>query len=512
MPDVPGIESFVENWNALSPRHQKRVALSIAPWKRYIPVLIESGATYYIKPLYELLSETPGQETLRDQRISYDSRLWDDVRGCGGYHTVTGVEDVERTIHDRYNTVLHELTHQVHGVLPAERKRQIQELYRETKERDEKTGDAFLSRYASGSVWEYFAEGANSLESPRRDQYDTREIVRERLEKMDPALMALVRELMTTADVESCYAVGYANRGDDALERGRPDEAIASYRKALARSPGEESATGSLVYALTVADRAKEASATAERAAADDPESASLAVRRADAMRHAGSDLKATIAALAAARPGVREEERYQVDLALGGYRWAAGDASGALAAYDSVLAYQSDSPEGLWGTATARALAGEWDAAWKRYDEAVRLRTGVVPLRDDYARDLLRAGETDRAEEQVKAALLLDPEDPTTLALEAWVALARGDAGRAAAAADSALGFGPWCDLAAIVKARAQIAQGKGAEASKTLAPIRERAKRGAPPEYVYREKWGRYDEVHALPAVERQLIPEVK
>ena len=132
MPDVPGIETFVVNWRSLSPRHQKRVALSIAPWKSYIPVLVESGSTYYIKPLYELLSETPGQELLRDQRINYDSRLWDDVRGCGGYNTVTGVEDVERSILDRYNTVLHELTHQVHGVLTAAQKREIQELYRRT--------------------------------------------------------------------------------------------------------------------------------------------------------------------------------------------------------------------------------------------------------------------------------------------------------------------------------------------------------------------------------------------
>ena len=33
------------------------------------------------------------------------------MRGAGGFNTVTGIEDVERTIFDRYNTVLHELTH-----------------------------------------------------------------------------------------------------------------------------------------------------------------------------------------------------------------------------------------------------------------------------------------------------------------------------------------------------------------------------------------------------------------
>ncbi len=511
MPDVPGIETFVVNWNSLSPRHQKRVALSIEPWKRYVPVLIESGATYYIKPLYELLSETPGQETLRDLRINYDSRLWDDVRGCGGYHTVTGVEDVERTIHDRYNTVLHELTHQVHGVLPAAGKREIQELYRQTKEREEGGADAFLSRYAGGSVWEYFAEGANALESPRFDRYDTREIVLERLDAKDPALKALVQRFMTGADVESCYAVGYANRGDDALERGRPGEAIESYRKALARTPGEESATGSLVFALEVADSASAALDLAQRASAADPASASLLLRKAAALRMAGRGLDSAIDALREGRDAVREEERWQVDQGLGGYLWSAGKAEEAREAYARVLDYQKDNPEGIWGMASAAALAGNAAEAWKRYEDVVRLRTGVVDLRNDYARDLLLAGETDRAEEQVKAALLLDPGDPNTLALSGWVALARGDASAALAEAEKALASGPWCDLAVIVKAKAQAAAGDAAGAAATLAPLRERIASGAPPSYVYREKWGRYEQVHTLPAVERRLVEEI-
>src|SRR6185503_3292818 len=177
------------------------VALSIAPWQRYLPALIEGGHTYYIKPLHQLLSESPGQETLRDQRIEYDSRLWDDVRGCGGYHTVTGIEDVERSIFGRYDTVLHELSHQVHSVLPADDSRVIQEHYRRAKARDDSTRNGFLSRYAGGSVYEYFAEGANALGSPKRDAYDPREVVRERLAAMDPDLQKLVREYFARTDV-----------------------------------------------------------------------------------------------------------------------------------------------------------------------------------------------------------------------------------------------------------------------------------------------------------------------
>ncbi len=361
MPDVPGIETFVVNWRSLSPRHQKRVALSIAPWKTYIPVLVESGSTYYIKPLYELLSETPGQELLRDQRINYDSRLWDDVRGCGGYNTVTGVEDVERTILDRYNTVLHELTHQVHGVLTAAHKREIQELYRRTKERDETTHDAFLSRYAGGSVWEYFAEGANALESPRRDAYDTRDIVLERLETRDPALLGLVQALMSASDLDSCYAVGYTNRGDDELTRGHADQAIASYRLALTRTPAEESATASLIYALDVAGGPGDALVLAEQSAPASPASAALALRHASALWHAGRGLDAAIAALGEARPQVRADERYLVDLELGRLHWIRGDAVESRDAYAAVLEYQRDNPEGLWGMAAALALDHDW-------------------------------------------------------------------------------------------------------------------------------------------------------
>ncbi|HET9234568.1 MAG TPA: tetratricopeptide repeat protein [Candidatus Eisenbacteria bacterium] len=508
-PHVPEIERFVLNWSALSPRHQKQVALSIAPWGRFVPVLVSSGATYYIKPLYQLLSETPGQELLRDQRISYDSRLWDDVRGCGGFHTVTGIEDVERTVLNRYNTVLHELTHQVHAVLTADRKRSIQELYRRAKERDEENKDSFLSRYAGGSVWEYFAEGANALESPRRDGFDTREVVRERLEKKDPTLKALVEELMLRAVVDSSYAVGFANQGDDLLERGKARDAIAAYQRALARSPQDEIALGSLVYALEVADSAESALRRAEREAKQNPTSANLCIRYAYTQWEGGRGLDAAIRTLAEGRDRVREEERYLIDLELGRLWWIAGSPESSKKAFASVLDYQSDNPEGLWGLASAEALASKWDDAFARFEEAVRHRTGVVELRAAYARELLRAGRLEPAEEQIQAAMLLDPEDPQVLALRGWLLWEKGNATEAREAVTRSLELAPWCDLALIVRARIESAEGDHAAAQATLTPIRARIEGKASPIYVYRPKWGRYDLVHTLPEVERKLIP---
>ncbi|MCA9729583.1 MAG: tetratricopeptide repeat protein, partial [Candidatus Eisenbacteria bacterium] len=399
-PDVPNIEKFVVNWQSLSPRHQKRVALSIQPWQRFLPVLIAGGHTYYIKPIHELLSETPGQETLRDQRISYDSRLWDDVRGCGGYHTVTGIEDVERTIFHNYDTVLHELTHQVHGVMPPDVAREIEELYRQTKERDAGTGNAFLSRYAGGSVWEYFAEGANALSHPRRDEFDRQEIVQERLLSIDPELARMVERLETEYPLEPCYPITYANRGNDALERGRPDDAVTYYQQALDLEPDEPNALASMVYALEVGDRMNEAAELGAVAPYRHPEDGTLAVRRASTEWHAGAPLADVLARLEAGRPKIREADLPMVDLEIGRLRWVLGDGAGSLDAYRRALAVQSDMPEAIWGAAMAQALAGEWNGAWADYDRAVRSRTGLVELRCDFALDLLRAGEMERAAE----------------------------------------------------------------------------------------------------------------
>jgi len=511
-PDVPGIERFVVNWKSLSPRHQKRVALSIAPFQQFIPVLLEGGSDYYIKPLYMLLSDTPGLETLKDQRIDYDSRLWDDVRGAGGYRTVTGIEDVERTIFDRYNTVLHEYTHQVHSVLTADLSREIRELYRRAKERDQVTREAFLSRYAAGAVAEYLAEGENALFSPRRDAYDPRDVVLERLDERDPALRALLERLMAITDVSPFYPVAYTNAGDDRVERGRVDEAVGFFEKALARKPDEESALGSLVRALDLGGRASEMIAAADRALAAQPTSGPIVAVAADAYWHGGRGLDHALALLEQRRPAVRAEDRHIVDAARGRMWWVKGDTARALAACDSVLAYQADSPDGLAGRASALALARRWDEAFTTYDRAVRMRTGIVDLRCDYARDLLRAGRAEPARRQLDEAKLLDPGNATAEALRGWLALATGDTAAARAHARQALAWGPWSDLAAIVLGAAEKRAGNAEAAAAAWAPVQDRIARELPPEYVYRASIATWEGTHELPAVERALLQEVR
>ncbi|MFN8548218.1 MAG: tetratricopeptide repeat protein [Candidatus Eisenbacteria bacterium] len=508
VPEVPGIDRFVLNWKSLSPRHQKRVALSIEPWKQFVPVLLEGNATYYIKPLYMLLSDTPGQEGLRDERIGYDSRLWDDVRGCGGFHTVSGVEDVERTVFDKYNTVLHELTHQVHSVFTAEEKRELDELYRRAKERDEATHQGFSSRYAGGSVWEYFAEGANALRSPARDAYDPREITLERLVRIDPDLKRWTETRMANLDVAASRPIALTNAGEDLVSRDRLEEGRGALQRALELAPEDETALGSMVYACLVSGDTASAVASARRARDAHPASGGAWTTLADAEWRAGQPLPRVIERLARARGEVRVEDLPGFDASLGQMYWIAGDAERAIAAYDSALARQADLPEAVYGRAASYALADRFQEAWSDYESVVRTRTGWIGLRADYARDLLRAGRVADARAQVDAALLLDPRDPSARTVDAWVAWKEGATDAAKQSLEALLAEFPWLDLPRVLRGRIEAEAGNVARAEEWWAPIRASLAAHQPPSYVYRADRLSWQSTHEYHALERAML----
>lgn len=512
MPAIPGIERYVLNWAQLSPRHQKRVALSLAPWKAFIPVLVEGGASHFIKPLDMRLSETPGAQALKDQRIGYDSRLWDDVRGMGGFNTVTGIEDVERSIFGRYNTVLHELSHQVHGILTADTAREIQELYRRAKLRDERSKTAFLSRYAGGSVWEYFAEGANALDSPRRDAFDTREIVRERLQAMDPELQALVQGLFERTDTRASLPIALVNAGHHRLESGELPAARGFFARARAVAPRDELVLTASLYGASLAGDAAAVHQLATELQTLYPRSGAVLGSVLEALWHSGQPLAELTARLSAQAQGLTGEDRQRVDLALGGHQLRLGAAGPALAAFESALAYQSDSPEALWGKAAALAEAQRWDEAFAAYEQALRLRTGLLGLRRDLARDLLRAGRLEPARAQLKEAALLDPRDAGVLALQAWASLLDGDAAAALRQAEAARALDRWSDLALIIQGAAQARLGRPDAAAASWAPLRQRhAEAASGPTYVYRAAVSAWISVNEQPAWERRLLEQL-
>jgi tetratricopeptide (TPR) repeat protein len=233
-----------------------------------------------------------------------------------------------------------------------------------------------------------------------------------------------------------------------------------------------------------------------------------VASSAASAEWHSHGDPAAAAKLLIDARPKIRAEDLLDLDLSIAGHQWTAGNGAAALAASDSALARQSDHPEGLWNRAGGLALLGRFDDSFKTYESAVRLRTGVVSLRCDFARDLILSGALDRARAHLDEARLLDPENPNVEALRGWLMLAAGKPDSARIHAKQALAWGEWCDLARLVLGAAERKLGNTQAAEAAWQPVRERIARKAPPEFVYRKSLSTWERVHELPAVERKLL----
>jgi tetratricopeptide (TPR) repeat protein len=510
MPEIPRIGEFVVDWNSLAPRHQKQVALAIAPWKIFVPVFIESGGTYYIKPLYERLSESPGLETMKDLRISYDSRLWDDVRGCGGFNTVTGIEDVERSIYHGYNTVLHELTHQVHGILTPDEQNLIQETYRKVKEREDSGTKTFMSDYQGTSVWEYFAEGVNAYWSPRRDKYDTREVVRERLFAMDTALVGLVEHFMAVENNEPYYVIGLVGAAWDRLEKANATEALALAQKAYAHDSASLSVLEILSHVHSILGQHDSAAAYADTLRTRYPDRSSSYIHFADAQYHRTGDKKKTCRYLTEGLSRVIPEEIYLLHLALGGAYWLAGNYDEAASYYGKVLDYQSDNSDALWGRGIALGDAGKIEEAKRYFEQAIEERTGIVELRLDYARILLQSGDTLAAGRQLAEAKLLDAEGDDVLAVSGWMDLEAGRPAQALEQFDKALAKAPYNDLAKILKLKALKALNRNVQAN-ALAKTLHTSSRTDKPQWIYYPRTANYITVHDWPEWQVHLLRTV-
>lgn len=440
MPAIPGIEQYVLNWSRLSERHRKQVAICIAPWREFIPVLATTGHSLYIKPLYEILSDSPGLSSMRDQRINLDSRLWDDVRGVGGYRTVTGIEDLERSIFHGYNTVLHELTHQVHGILTEAEKDSIEALYQSALQ-DERSGiPRFMSRYQGATVWEYFAEGVNGYNSPRRNEDDPREITRERLQELDPSLFDYVASFSGhKAGAEYLYQGWLATVGHylEAGDVAHADSAVSQIDTSSGFSVEYATLQVKIALILGELERAENCAVTSLQKYPGDPES----ILAAALVKEQSRQDEVTIARfLEEQTAGVDSTKQHLLFNEIGRLYWLTGNYSSAIDAYDKTLSLHPDDPEALAGLAIcygdSSVVSGYGDKLYRNslelFNRLLERRSGVLRYRLSSARISLLNNNLPMAEKQLKEAELLAPGHPEVLAMKGWVALLSGNEQRA--------------------------------------------------------------------------------
>lgn len=193
-PELPaGLCSFFEDHDELGETRRRMIAWSARPFARHLRHVARKGGRHDMLMEYERTTDDASRAWLRGRR-TFDGRVWDDVRGIGGLCAATGVECLDDAVSGGFQTLVHELAHQVHFYsLPVAQQRRIAELYR----RATRHGRA-LDYYAESNESEYFAQGVEAYFSLAKSpgQPITHGHTRFELMRKDPDLHAFLRTIV----------------------------------------------------------------------------------------------------------------------------------------------------------------------------------------------------------------------------------------------------------------------------------------------------------------------------
>jgi hypothetical protein len=170
------------DWHALTEIQRATIAVSVLPFGVMVPKAIEAGAIYRFA-----LPGTSCADPSIDARANPSEGV-----GAGRYlyaargrarledkWVASGVEEIDRAARGDYNTITHEFSHLVHGLmldLAVRREREeeltpvedrlalasmeIESLFRQA--RMKRGGEQLVGAYAGSNVYEYFAESLMS--------------------------------------------------------------------------------------------------------------------------------------------------------------------------------------------------------------------------------------------------------------------------------------------------------------------------------------------------------------
>ena len=230
-PDVRGlpVAQFLPAYRELSPSRRRVVDRTMAMFGRHLGRLVAVGARHDLLRELERTTDATERANLRGKR-TFDGRVWDDVRGVGGVQAATGIEALDDAAAFGFDTLAHEVAHQVHyfALTPLQRAR-IRSLYHAAV-----AAGRCLDYYAASNEAEYFGQGVEAFAclAKRPGGETTHGHTRFELLRVDPDLHAFVagvvdfdplapgprREPLLDA------AVGVA------LRVGRPDDALIAAR------------------------------------------------------------------------------------------------------------------------------------------------------------------------------------------------------------------------------------------------------------------------------------------
>ncbi len=443
-PEPLRLRDVFVDYDRLDEDLQKIVLLSVAPLSQYIPILAISGGTHRLLPFHHRLWQLPANVGSRGRR-TFDGRLWDDVKGQGGRHAVSGEEWTRETSLERFNVLSHEFMHQIHALMTPEQRARIENLYESARE-----ARRTLDSYADSNPQEYLAQAYEAFISPAKDPRlsGTAGNTRARIRELDPEIYDFLAEV-------------------NFLESYLP-HAILALRRRIAQAAGGgpealEAADGEAAWVL--------------RHYGEDPEVLALyaAVARLRGDHDAASQRHARLAEI------LPDDPEAHIELAenrLLGWH----DHAGAARILEEFLDRNPDETDGWLRLASYRLGAGDADGGREALERAAGGQAGSAG-ENALDRHLLHAEHArlrgDR-EGEVTAYLGVvdgpDPEHPRARAGLARLALAEGDAEGARRWLGPA-GEDP-SDPAELIEVRALLllSEGRGDEGLALLDRLRER------------------------------------
>jgi homoserine O-acetyltransferase len=425
-PEPEGLREVFPDFDRVDEDLQKVILLSVAPLSNYVKVLAAAGATYQLIPFHKRLWELPKKERNRGRR-TFDLRLWDDVKGQGGFHSTAGEEWIRDTMYERFNVLAHEFMHQVHSMFTEEQRREVEALFRLAK-REERT----LDSYADYNEMEYLAQAYEAFVSPakRPALRGTAGHTLSEVEEKDPAVIRFLEAVNHRPSYRENEIVAFRQKVQTLTREGDLAAAEAEAREALQRYGANTDLLSALSGVLRLKGEFSRAMEVDRRSIEEFPEeirgyqdlSEDLALASHD--HGAAADVMAEYLEL---YPGSDEAWLDLAGYAADGGRYQ--DADRALAKADSIIG--SPNPEARYHSLTAQLalVRGDTATAVEAYEYTLRnISRGNIPAWTALAIHWVGEGDLREAALRLEAARAIDADHPRVREVGALLLEAQGD------------------------------------------------------------------------------------
>jgi hypothetical protein len=154
------VAQFVPGYERLSAPRRAVVDRTAAMFGRHLGKLVAIGGRHDLLQELERTTDAEERGNLRGRR-TFDGRVWDDVRGVGGVHAATGIEALDDSAMFGFDTLAHEVAHQVHFyALSRVQRARIRSLWQQAV-----AAGRCLDYYAATNDAEYFGQGVEAFAS-----------------------------------------------------------------------------------------------------------------------------------------------------------------------------------------------------------------------------------------------------------------------------------------------------------------------------------------------------------